>query len=172
MRGKRNPQAAMPALADVEERVPRDHPIRTIKALAGEALPRLSPEFDRMDAQVGRAPAPAAGASPEGIAADQPVLGAQRASVLRGARRQPAVPLVRGHEPDGADLRPDGIHEELPPRAGAQEWTGALRRGGAGGGAVGSALERALQRGRDAARSGGEHQALQAARRGAVAERR
>ena len=48
------PQVTMLAFVDVEERVPADHPLRTIKVLADEALTRLSPEFDRMYADVGR----------------------------------------------------------------------------------------------------------------------
>jgi transposase len=44
----------MLAFVDLESRVPADHPLRTIKALADEALARLSPEFDRMYAAVGR----------------------------------------------------------------------------------------------------------------------
>ena len=44
----------MLAFVDLEERVPADHPLRTIKALADEALTQLSPEFDRMYADVGR----------------------------------------------------------------------------------------------------------------------
>ena len=31
MRGSRDPQATMLAFVDLEERVPQDHPIRTIK---------------------------------------------------------------------------------------------------------------------------------------------
>ena len=42
----------MLAFVDMEERVPADHPLRTIKVLADEALARLSPEFDRMYAEV------------------------------------------------------------------------------------------------------------------------
>ena len=34
----------MLAFVDLEERVPAAHPLRTIKALADEALTRLSPE--------------------------------------------------------------------------------------------------------------------------------
>ncbi len=37
------------------ERVPKDHPLRQIKEVADAALERLSPEFDRMYARVGRA---------------------------------------------------------------------------------------------------------------------
>ncbi len=58
MHGRRDPQATMLAFVDLEERVSKDHPIRTIKAVADEALGRLSPEFDRMCAKVGRASVP------------------------------------------------------------------------------------------------------------------
>ena len=48
MRGRGDPQEVMLAVVNLEERVPKDHPLRTIKAVADEALKRLSPEFDRM----------------------------------------------------------------------------------------------------------------------------
>ncbi len=44
MRGRRDPQATMLAFVDLDERIPQDHPIRTIKIIADEALERLSPE--------------------------------------------------------------------------------------------------------------------------------
>jgi hypothetical protein len=43
---------------DLEERVPLDYPLRTIKVLADRALAALSPEFDRMYALVGRPSTP------------------------------------------------------------------------------------------------------------------
>ena len=55
MRGRPNPQRSMLAIVDLEERVPQDHPLRRIKEVADAALERLSPEFDRMYARVGRA---------------------------------------------------------------------------------------------------------------------
>ena len=58
MRGRPDPQATMLAFVDLEERVPQDHPIRTIKIVADEALERLSPEFDQMYSKVGRASVP------------------------------------------------------------------------------------------------------------------
>lgn len=58
MRGRRDPQVTMLALVDFEERVPKDHPLRTIKAVEDEALERLSGEFDRMYSEVGRASVP------------------------------------------------------------------------------------------------------------------
>ena len=42
MRGRKDPQVTMLAFVDLESRVPADHPLRTIKALADEALARLS----------------------------------------------------------------------------------------------------------------------------------
>ena len=54
MRGRQEPQVTMLGFVDLEARVPPDHPLRTIKALADQALARLSPEFDRMYAVVGR----------------------------------------------------------------------------------------------------------------------
>lgn len=54
MRGKRERQVTMLTFIDLEERVPRDHPLRTIRRLADEALGALSAEFDRMYAEVGR----------------------------------------------------------------------------------------------------------------------
>ena len=58
MRGRPNPQRSMLAIVDLEERVPQDHPLRRIKAVADASLARLSPVFDRMYAQVGRASVP------------------------------------------------------------------------------------------------------------------
>ena len=54
MRGRKDSQATMLAFVDLEARVAPDHPLRTIKGLADEALERLSPDFDRMYAAVGR----------------------------------------------------------------------------------------------------------------------
>lgn len=58
MRGRRAPQATILAFVDLEERVPQDHPLRSIKAVTDEALERLSPEFDHMYSKVGRASIP------------------------------------------------------------------------------------------------------------------
>jgi transposase len=54
MRGRRSPRITMLAFIDLEERVPLDHPLRTIKRLADQALADLSPAFDGMYAQNGR----------------------------------------------------------------------------------------------------------------------
>ncbi len=54
MRGRRNPQTTMLAFIDLEERVPLDHPLRTVRRLADEALADLSAMFDTMYAEGGR----------------------------------------------------------------------------------------------------------------------
>ena len=54
MRGRQEPQASMLAFVDVDTRIPLDHPLRTIKYLADEALADLSPMFDAMYAELGR----------------------------------------------------------------------------------------------------------------------
>src|SRR5712691_12199741 len=54
MRGRRDPQTTMLAVVDLEERVPRNHPLRVIKQFADRALAELSPVFDEMYAAGGR----------------------------------------------------------------------------------------------------------------------
>ena len=58
MRGRHEEQEVMLAYVNLEERVPKDHPLRSIKAVPDEALKHLSPEFDRMYSKVGRASVP------------------------------------------------------------------------------------------------------------------
>src|SRR6266566_992754 len=54
MRGRRDPQTTMLAFVDLEERVPRNHPLRVIKQFADRALAELSPVFDEMYSAGGR----------------------------------------------------------------------------------------------------------------------
>ena len=54
VRGRHEPQVTMLAFIDLETRVPPDHPLRVIKKLADQALKALSPDLDRMYADVGR----------------------------------------------------------------------------------------------------------------------
>lgn len=58
MRGRKPDQSSMLCLINVEERVPADHPLRPIKALADDALKRLSRSFDRMYSKQGRPSVP------------------------------------------------------------------------------------------------------------------
>lgn len=54
MRGHDQPQTSMLTLVNPEQRVPANHPIRLIKALAEVALKELSPLFAQMYSEVGR----------------------------------------------------------------------------------------------------------------------
>ena len=54
MRGQQDPQVKMLAFVDLEARVPPEHPLRIIKALADQALAAPSPEFNHMYREVGR----------------------------------------------------------------------------------------------------------------------
>lgn len=54
MRGTEKKQTSMLSLRTPEERIPQDHPLRAVKALAEEALVELSPVFDAMYSQRGR----------------------------------------------------------------------------------------------------------------------
>ena len=54
MRGRQDPQVTMLAFIDLESRVPANHPLRTIKRLADEALAALSPVFDQIYSDLGR----------------------------------------------------------------------------------------------------------------------
>ncbi len=54
MRGHDRPQTTMLTLVNPAQRVPANHPIRLIKALAEVALKELSPRFEQMYSEVGR----------------------------------------------------------------------------------------------------------------------
>ncbi len=54
MRGRHEEQEVMLAHVDIEGRVPKDHPLRTIKTVADEALQRLSPKARLMRKSKGR----------------------------------------------------------------------------------------------------------------------
>ena len=58
VRGREDPQSSMLAFIDLEARVPVDHPLRTIRRLAEEALAGLSPVFDQIYAAGGRPSVP------------------------------------------------------------------------------------------------------------------
>src|SRR5262249_10115114 len=55
MRGTQDGQASMLALFSIEARIPSDHPLRRIKAMADQELSGLSEDFDRMYCEVARA---------------------------------------------------------------------------------------------------------------------
>lgn len=58
MRGRPDSQLSMLSLQSPEQMVPRNHPLRQVKAMADEALEELSPLFDEMYASTGRSSIP------------------------------------------------------------------------------------------------------------------
>ena len=54
MRGKQPVQVSALAFVDPDARIPRDHPLRTIRLFANQALAQLSGEFNRLYAETGR----------------------------------------------------------------------------------------------------------------------
>src|SRR5512142_3499842 len=54
MRGEDRKQSGMFSYISSEERVPKGHPLRAIRAMTDEALDVLSGEFEKLDARVGR----------------------------------------------------------------------------------------------------------------------
>src|SRR5271167_3214700 len=54
MRGENGRQRAILVVFDAEQRIPKGHPLRRIKALADAALAQLSTRFDKMYSAVGR----------------------------------------------------------------------------------------------------------------------
>src|SRR5215213_6884947 len=54
MRGQGQPQQVLFSYRSMEERIPDDHPLRTLRALVDEILARLGPQFDALYAASGR----------------------------------------------------------------------------------------------------------------------
>ncbi len=75
MHGRPNPQRSLLAIVDMEEQVPKDHPLRRIKAVADVALTRL-PAGARPHVCPCGARLRAARAAVGSLTNDRPVLGA------------------------------------------------------------------------------------------------
>jgi transposase len=54
MRGTDQPQTVLFSFVSIEDRIPADHPLRTMQALVNPILTGLSPRFDALYARVGR----------------------------------------------------------------------------------------------------------------------
>jgi transposase len=54
MRGQGQPQQVLFSYRSMDERIPEDHPLRTVRALVDEILARLGPQFERLYAASGR----------------------------------------------------------------------------------------------------------------------
>lgn len=58
MRGQDHQQSDMFSYLSPEQRVRRDHPLRAIRAMADQALKKMSSQFDAMYASTGRRSVP------------------------------------------------------------------------------------------------------------------
>lgn len=54
MRGKEQNQGSLFSYVNLEERIPQDHPLRSIKHMVDAVLERLNPEFEKMYSKEGR----------------------------------------------------------------------------------------------------------------------
>ncbi|MCQ9376073.1 transposase, partial [Methyloversatilis sp. XJ19-13] len=54
MRGQENPQTSMFSYVSLEQRVPKDHPLRTLRALVDGILANMSTLFDERYSHTGR----------------------------------------------------------------------------------------------------------------------
>jgi hypothetical protein len=54
MRGKDEQQLDVFSYVSPEQRVPQDHPLRSLRAMTDEALSDLQPRFNRLYAKTGR----------------------------------------------------------------------------------------------------------------------
>jgi len=54
MRGQPDPQTSMFSYVSLEDRVPRDHPVRRVRAVVDGILTNLSPQFDVRYSHTGR----------------------------------------------------------------------------------------------------------------------
>ena len=94
MRGSDGRSGSLFSYVDLEARVPRGHPLRSIRQTANGALSNLSGDFAEMCARLGR-PSIASEAV-AGIAAVGVLFGPLGAAVDGTAGFRPAVPLVCG----------------------------------------------------------------------------
>ena len=149
----------MLAFVDLEERVPKDHLLRTIKTVADKALERLSVECDRMYSKVGRASVP-----PERLLKASLLISLSSVRSERAFCEELEYNLMfrwfldvnlmeRSFDPTVFTKNRRRLLEHR---------TGAVRRSDRGGRPPRTVVRRALQCGRDADTSGGEqHQELQ-----------
>ena len=73
MRGEVDPQGAMFSYVSPEQRIPADHPLRSIKAYADQALGAISGELDAVYRTTGR-----------------PSIAPERLGLIRGLKRTPS----------------------------------------------------------------------------------
>ena|ERR1700730_6539015 len=92
LRGNDDKQLDVFSYINSEQRVPQDHPLRSLRAMTDEALQQLAPRFNHLYAKTGR-PSICAGEVVASAPAASIVLGAKRADVDGTTQLQSAVPL-------------------------------------------------------------------------------
>src|SRR5712691_9992004 len=97
MRGNDEQQLDVFSYVSPEQRVPQDHPLRSLRVMTDEALRELQPRFYKLYAKTGRS-----SIAPEKLLRAlllQALYSVRKRTAIYGtARLQPAVPLVRGLE--------------------------------------------------------------------------
>src|SRR5438445_6390889 len=146
MRGHDEQQLGVFSYVNSEQRIPHDHPLRQLRAMADEALRELKPRFSRLYAKTGR-PSIAPGEVVACVAAPSVVLRAQRTDADGATRLQLVVPLVCGTEHGRSDLECDGVHEESAASAGRRHRRRFFRSRTQAGTFAGLAVGRALHSG-------------------------
>src|SRR2546427_6480725 len=140
MRGQDEQQLGVFSYVSPEQRIPYDHPLRQLRAMADEALRELKPRFSRLYAKTGREVVAC-------VAAPSVVLRAQRTDADGATRLQLVVPLVCGTEHGRSDLECDGVHEESAASAGRRHRRRFFRSRTQAGTFAGLAVGRALHSG-------------------------
>lgn len=116
MRGRLNPQSTMLAFVDLEERVPVNHPSRTIKRFADRVLTGSSPTFDAIYRAGGRPSIP-----PERLLKASLLICLYSVRSERAFLRRTGLPaplaFVPRYDLAGARLRPIHVQQEPWPAA-------------------------------------------------------
>src|SRR5215510_5742377 len=109
MRGIDATQSAMFSYVSPERRIPKDHPLRLVRALCDIALKALSREFERMYSDIGRPSVP-----PERLlrALLLQILYTIRTDVDGATGLQPVVPVVCGTKYGRPGMGCDGLQQK------------------------------------------------------------
>lgn len=111
MRGRDDRTEGLFSYVRLEERIPRDHPLRPIKALADEALGLLNRRFEGLYSSLGRPSIP-----PEMLLRTTLLQGffsvRSERMLMEQINYNSSVPLVCGPADGCRGLAPDGVHAQ------------------------------------------------------------
>src|SRR5260370_13200294 len=110
MRGADHQQSGMFSYISAEERVPKDHPLRAIRAMIDVALRNMGRSLRRCTPKWGGHDCP--GEAAAGAVAAGALYGAQRADADGAIELQSAVSLVCGNERRRCGVGRDRVHQE------------------------------------------------------------